>query len=596
MSMVLKMNLTWPLFFCALITQGQQSTDQFQSDKSNHVVIGAFSSLENATRFVEGAKSMRYEAQSEMNPARELYYVYVLKTDNRVQAFAEARKLRKESKYWDTWVFYGSLGQPLQVKTTAAAESSAEPGGGNSPEPLAISKEDEIQAAEVKAFSMGEEPTGIDLDKMIATSKTQSEKDQYEVLQEVKATATRFDETTKVIIFKDDEEGRKTLLALGYEIEKDQPITGFFDSKNNILAINASEAKSDEVFHEGLMPVVKFLRKKNPEMFETLAKEASAIKHPTRGVTYGELYASDEESLAYLMADVERGYFENSPNAKVEAIALMSKMLKALGVANPEIATNPDQLKVTAHNLAIAVREATGFDADGNRKFRFNIFNTRNLKSVKGEVDLVNEAGRKLVSYPGNELVKVQKADASGNIILACEVLGYRKLLVKLNYDNPFLASGIERGDDEEAIVSFGLVRLEKGDIAVMYNVYFFKDAAIMRPESKYEINNLLEMMNENPAYKILIHGHTNGNSAGTIITMGETKNYFSLSDTKEGRGSAKKLSEERAVVIKEYLVNQGIAADRMEIKAWGGNRPLYDKNHSLAQSNVRVEIEILEN
>jgi len=68
------------------------------------------------------------------------------------------------------------------------------------------------------------------------------------------------------------------------------------------------------------------------------------------------------------------------------------------------------------------------------------------------------------------------------------------------------------------------------------------------------------------------------------------------LSDTKEGRGSAKRLSEERALVIKEYLVNQGIAADRMEIKAWGGNRPLYDKNHSLAQSNVRVEIEILEN
>ena len=103
--MVLKMNLTWPLFFCALITQGQQSTNEFQSGKSNHVVIGAFSNLENATRFVEAAKSMRYEAQSEMNPARELYYVYVLKTDNRVQAFAEARKLRKESKYWDTWVF-----------------------------------------------------------------------------------------------------------------------------------------------------------------------------------------------------------------------------------------------------------------------------------------------------------------------------------------------------------------------------------------------------------------------------------------------------------------------------------------------------------
>ena len=68
------------------------------------------------------------------------------------------------------------------------------------------------------------------------------------------------------------------------------------------------------------------------------------------------------------------------------------------------------------------------------------------------------------------------------------------------------------------------------------------------------------------------------------------------MSDTKEGRGSAKKLSEERAKVIREYLTNEGISEERMEIKAWGGKRPLYDKHHSLAQSNVRVEVEIIEN
>lgn len=219
-----------------------------------------------------------------------------------------------------------------------------------------------------------------------------------------------------------------------------------------------------------------------------------------------------------------------------------------------------------------------------------------NTKKVDGEVDLVNENGKKMASYKGNELTQVMRADASGNIILACEVLGYRKLLFKLNYDNPFLTEGVTRGDNEEAIVPFGLVRLQKGDIAVMYNVYFFKDAAIIRPESRYEINNLLIMMNENSAYKIMIHGHTNGNASGKIITHGDSKNYFSLTDTKDGHGSAKKLSEERAEVISAYLIDQGIGPERMEVKAWGGKRPLYDKNHSLAQSNVRVEIEIVEN
>jgi outer membrane protein OmpA-like peptidoglycan-associated protein len=47
--------------------------------------------------------------------------------------------------------------------------------------------------------------------------------------------------------------------------------------------------------------------------------------------------------------------------------------------------------------------------------------------------------------------------------------------------------------------------------------------------------------------------------------------------------------------VIKEYLVSNGIAADRIEVKAWGGKRPLYDKHSPNARQNVRVEVEINE-
>jgi outer membrane protein OmpA-like peptidoglycan-associated protein len=140
-------------------------------------------------------------------------------------------------------------------------------------------------------------------------------------------------------------------------------------------------------------------------------------------------------------------------------------------------------------------------------------------------------------------------------------------------------------------------VRLQKGDIAVMYNVYFFKDAAIMRPESRYEVGTLLDMLNENNKYKIRLHGHTNGNAAGKIIGMSKSsKNFFSLNDTKDGFGSAKELSEQRADVIRNYLVSNGIDQSRIEIKAWGGKRPIHDKHSARAQENVRVEVEIMEN
>ena len=128
-----------------------------------------------------------------------------------------------------------------------------------------------------------------------------------------------------------------------------------------------------------------------------------------------------------------------------------------------------------------------------------------------------------------------------------------------------------------------------------MYNVYFFKDAAVMRSESKHEISSLLEMMVENPKYKIRIHGHTNGNATGKIISLGESKNFFSLEGTKEGFGSAKKLSEERAKVIRDFLLANGIDPSRAEILAWGGNKPIHDKLGALARENVRVEVEILE-
>jgi outer membrane protein OmpA-like peptidoglycan-associated protein len=130
-----------------------------------------------------------------------------------------------------------------------------------------------------------------------------------------------------------------------------------------------------------------------------------------------------------------------------------------------------------------------------------------------------------------------------------------------------------------------------------MYNVYFFKDASIMRPESRYEVNSLLDMLNENTKYKIKIHGHTNGNSAGKIISMSkESESFFALNDTKEGFGTAKELSEERAIIIRDYLINNGVSADRMQIKAWGGKKPIHDKMSPRAAENVRVEIEILEN
>lgn len=230
----------------------------------------------------------------------------------------------------------------------------------------------------------------------------------------------------------------------------------------------------------------------------------------------------------------------------------------------------------------------------------FHLENARNSKGVDGDVQIIDTERAKLLKVaPGDEYVELPDPNnGTGELTLICDVFGYRKSQRNINYYQPFkdTVSAEINVLPDVYIVNFDLVRYHVGDIVVMYNVYYYNDAAVMRPESRYEVNSLVGMMKENPNYKIRIHGHTNGKSPGKIITMGNSDSFFDLSDdNKEGFGSAKQLSKERAEIIKSYLVHEGIAADRMEVKAWGGRRMLYDKFSTQAKHNVRVEIEILE-
>lgn len=256
----------------------------------------------------------------------------------------------------------------------------------------------------------------------------------------------------------------------------------------------------------------------------------------------------------------------------------------------------PASASLGAATTATASPVAPDNGVEGKR-FLFKLTRGVDQAPVEGDVDAIDtDRARKMGTYKGNMPVKVSSpANKSGQMSLVCEVFGYRKVQHSVNYNAPE-GENISTDEAGDVVVPFELVRLQKGDVAVMYNVYFFKDAAVMRPESRYEVNSLLEMLNENPKYKIKLHGHTNGSAAGKIVSVGkDSQNFFSLNDTKEGFGSAKQLSEARAEVIRNYLLSNGIDPKRMEIKAWGGKRPLQDKNSTRAQENVRVEVEILE-
>lgn len=236
----------------------------------------------------------------------------------------------------------------------------------------------------------------------------------------------------------------------------------------------------------------------------------------------------------------------------------------------------------------------------GMFNYIFNVTNATTLKEVNGFVTIVDSDRNKQIQKAAtNTLQEIQAPDTkSKKIIVICDIFGYLKQQVELKIDDPLIDNdpGVVSIENGVTSVKFVLQRQSKGAIITMYNVYFYNDAVIMKPESKYELNCLLDMLKENENYTIKLHGHTNGNSPGKIIKLKpDDDNFFSVtSNNEEVFGSAKDLSLDRANTIKRYLIANGISADRMIVKGWGGKKMIYKKNDPLAKRNVRVEVEIL--
>lgn len=209
-------------------------------------------------------------------------------------------------------------------------------------------------------------------------------------------------------------------------------------------------------------------------------------------------------------------------------------------------------------------------------------------------VDLLK--GRDLATYKGNEYSDVPKpVEQKEPMALVCGLFGYKEVTQLVDYNDPSITQGAVQDEKGAWTIPFVLERLKKGDVSVMYDVSFYKDAVIMLPRSQEELDELVTMMQTNLAYKIKVHGHCNGNNKRKIIAIGKTRNYFDMKGSDQQNGSAKELSKQRAEAVRDYLVDHGIDKSRMEIMAWGGLNMMVNETSASAKLNDRIEIEIME-
>ena len=230
------------------------------------------------------------------------------------------------------------------------------------------------------------------------------------------------------------------------------------------------------------------------------------------------------------------------------------------------------------------------------KPFYFKLVNSESGNKVSGEVHIVEAKATQYLGVKGNELVYLVKPkNVAGVYQVAIQAPGYQPEKLVFNYEDPLpLSSGA--GDQQETIFTFELTRAKKGDYIDFNDVRFFRNTTILEPHSQVELNGLVDLLKEDENYKIKIHGHCNGDDSRPVTTLGTSTNIFALdpSHNKKETMPAKKLTELRAETVKNYLVSQGIEADRLSIKGQGGKMMIYPRTSTLANRNDRVEVEVL--
>ncbi|MEQ8301784.1 MAG: OmpA family protein [Cyclobacteriaceae bacterium] len=216
-------------------------------------------------------------------------------------------------------------------------------------------------------------------------------------------------------------------------------------------------------------------------------------------------------------------------------------------------------------------------------------------EEVLGEIHITETArSSQYQAFNGNEVVYLQKPRNTANaFIVSVQAPGYRPVELTVDYEDPsVLSSGI--GDKNEVIIPIELVRSKRGDYIEFNKVRFFGNSAIFQPESKLELDGLVDLMKENPKYKIKVHGHCNGTQSRNVVVKGSSNEFFETNtlNTRETL-SAKALTEARANLVKEYLVSQGIDGKRIKTKAEGGKTMIYPQGSTLSGYNDRIEVEI---
>jgi OOP family OmpA-OmpF porin len=113
--------------------------------------------------------------------------------------------------------------------------------------------------------------------------------------------------------------------------------------------------------------------------------------------------------------------------------------------------------------------------------------------------------------------------------------------------------------------------KLAAGGRVVLYGIFFDSDSATLKAESEATLNEVLSVLKADPALKLQVAGHTDSTNTDAYNLQ---------------------LSQRRAEAVVKWLVEHGVAAERLTAKGFGKSQPVADNATAAGRAlNRRVEV-----
>lgn len=175
------------------------------------------------------------------------------------------------------------------------------------------------------------------------------------------------------------------------------------------------------------------------------------------------------------------------------------------------------------------------------------------------EGEALKNAQVELQSLKTLKLTKGLVDPETGHYAIALAVIENDELILTVKKEGMFFSSEYITPTKDDLqnppkTVNIEVKKIREGTVIKLNNIYFEINSAHLNEKSKISLDNFVEFLTINPAVKITLYGHTDN-------IGDEQSNYV--------------LSKKRAKAVRDYLINKGIKANRVDYKGFGEEKPI---------------------